>query len=478
MLTELMQLGGVFAQETGDASAAGQILGLIKTALTMETWSDTIQREVFLKLIRQEAMDHIFTFAVACQLLFIAGAFVLARIVSPTVARICDNTFEDTRLDRFTDALVPLSLPIAWLGFQALALLVSSGLGLAHKLNEIVLSLLAAWIGIRLAARLVKNKSLRKVISLSAWVIAALIITEQWDATIEVLDGAAFTLGEVRLSLLMIIKGGFSVIALLWAASFTAGFVERRLHSVEDLTPSVQVLLSKLTRIILMIVAIVMGLSAVGIDLTAFAVFSGAVGVGIGFGLQKVVSNLVSGVILLLDRSIKPGDVISVDATYGAVTKMGARYTSVITRDRKEYLIPNEDLITQQVCNWSYSDKFVRQRIDIGVAYGADVPKAIKLCIEAANETPRIVADPAPACLLMDFADSAVILQLRVWITDPSNGLSNVKSAVRLKIWEKFHEHDIEIPFPQQDLHLRSVSQEVRDQLAIGQNGHMSKAEA
>jgi small-conductance mechanosensitive channel len=200
---------------------------------------------------------------------------------------------------------------------------------------------------------------------------------------------------------------------------------------------------------------VVLALGAVGIDLTAFAVFSGAIGVGIGFGLQKVVSNLVSGVILLLDRSIKPGDVIQIDETYGWITRMNARYVSVVTRDGKEYLIPNEDLITQRVTNWTYSNDLVRLHVPIGVAYGSDLRQAIALALDAAAVASRVLAEPKPVCLVTGFGDSSVGLELRMWIADPRNGTANIRSEVLLNIWDRYKEAGIELPFPQRDLNIR-----------------------
>ena len=195
-----------------------------------------------------------------------------------------------------------------------------------------------------------------------------------------------------------------------------------------------QVLITKLTKITLLTLAVVLALGSVGIDLTAFAVFSGAIGVGIGFGLQKVVSNLISGVILLLDRSIKPGDVIQIDNTYGWITQLNARYVSVSTRDGLEYLIPNEDLITQRVVNWTYSSDAVRLHVDIGISYGSDLHKAMAIAIEAAVAATRVLGDPKPICLLTGFGDSSVNLQLRFWIGDPRNGTANVRSDVMLQV--------------------------------------------
>jgi len=198
----------------------------------------------------------------------------------------------------------------------------------------------------------------------------------------------------------------------------------------------------------------VVALRVVGIDLTAFAVLTGAIGVGIGFGLQKMVSNFVSGITILLDKSIKPGDVLVVGDSYGRVQSLGARYASLITRDGVEYLIPNEDLVTQQVINWSYSSDNVRLKVPVGIAYEADVRLAIALCVAAAQQVERVLPHPAPICLLKGFGANAVELELRFWIHDPMNGVANVKSDVLLHIWDSFHAKDISFPYPQRDLHI------------------------
>ena len=215
-----------------------------------------------------------------------------------------------------------------------------------------------------------------------------------------------------------------------------------------------QVLTAKLAKVVLLTLAVVVALNAVGIDLTAFAVFSGAIGVGVGFGLQKVVSNLISGVILLLDRSIKPGDVIEIAGTYGWITRLNARFVSVSTRDGIEHLIPNEDLITQRVTNWSYSDDRVRLHVAVGIGYLCDVREAMRLCVEAAKAVKRVLETPAPICLLKAFGDSSIDLELRFWIRDPRNGTANIRSEVMLGIWDSFREHGIEFPYPQRDIHL------------------------
>jgi small-conductance mechanosensitive channel len=212
------------------------------------------------------------------------------------------------------------------------------------------------------------------------------------------------------------------------------------------------VLLGKLLKITLITLAVVVALNSVGIDLTALAVFSGAVGVGIGFGLQKVVSNLISGVILLLDKSIKPGDVIELGSTFGWISSLGARYVSVVTRDGKEYLIPNEDLITQQVVNWSFTNQLVRMEITFGVSYSSDPHEVRRIAREAAAKPSRVAKDTPPVCHLTGFGDSSLDFVLRFWIRDPQDGVANIRGEVLLAVWDAFKEHGIEIPYPHRHL--------------------------
>jgi small-conductance mechanosensitive channel len=248
---------------------------------------------------------------------------------------------------------------------------------------------------------------------------------------------------------------------LLRLFKWAAVFLERKLSHISELTPSSRVLVSKVVNITLLVLVILVGLNSVGIDLTAFAVFSGAIGVGVGFGLQKIVGNFISGIILLVDKSIKPGDVIQLEDAYGWVREMGGRCVSVVTRDEKEYLIPNENLISQQVVNWSYSNKRVRIKASVGISYGADPHKAAKLLLACIKGFPRLLETPEPKCLLTGFGDNSVDLQLRFWIQDPQNGVANITSEVLFKIWDTLKENEIEIPFPQRDVHL-DISEPVR----------------
>lgn len=327
-------------------------------------------------------------------------------------------------------------------------------------------SLVLVWVLIRLSSRLVRDERLARSIAIVAWLVAALNIAGLIGPVLNLLDGMAVPVGNFRLSVLLVLKGTITLLVLIWIANTLARLAEHRLRGFRTIDPAMQVLAAKLVRLILLTLAVVLTIGSIGVDLTALAVFSGAIGVGVGFGLQKVVSNLVSGVILLLDRSIKPGDVIEIDGTYGTVSTLNARYAAVLTRDGKEYLIPNEDLITQRVTNWSYSNDLIRLHVKVGISYQSDPHEAIRLALDAARDVPRVLKEPAPNCLLMNFGDSTIDLELRFWIHDPVNGTANVRSAVMLNVWDLYRQHGIELPNPQRDITLRNA-----DALARALNG-------
>ncbi len=316
-------------------------------------------------------------------------------------------------------------------------------------------SLTAAWVVIALAAGFIRNPFVYRLVAVFFWTVAALNILGLIRPVRDALDSFAVVIGGLRVSPLLVIKATVLLLLTLWAANATSDFLERRVRGVADLTPSIQVLIGKLIRLLLITFAILVVLSSVGIDFSALAFFSGAIGVGLGFGLQKIVSNLVSGIILLADKSIKPGDVITVGDSFGWVGSMGARYTSVVTRDGREYLIPNEDFVTQRVINWSYSNDEVRLDVEFGVAYASDPHKVIALALEAVRSIPRLLEKPPPVCYLKAFGNSSLDFVLRFWIRDPIDGLTNVRGAVMLALWDVLKREGVEIPFPQRDLNPR-----------------------
>jgi len=323
-------------------------------------------------------------------------------------------------------------------------------------LLSIATSLYTAWLFIRLAAGMIANRELARLIAGLVWTLAALNIMGLLDPILIVLDEAKLPLGDIELSVKSLLTGLLTFALLIWGALALSALLERQLKSFDSMPISIRALMSKVGKIFLVSLAFLISLNATGIDLTALAVFGGALGVGLGFGLQKVVGNFISGIILLVDRSIKPGDVIETGGTYGTINRLAARYTSVITRDGTEFLIPNEDMITQPVINWSHSHRLVRRRIPVQVGYESDVREAMQLMVDAANEESRVLKKPEPRTLVRGFGDNGIDLELRMWIDDPQNGVSNIASAVLLRIWDKFNESGVEFPYPQRVVHLRN----------------------
>jgi len=319
----------------------------------------------------------------------------------------------------------------------------------------IVAGLVTAWAVISIVSRIIRNRSVAKIIAIVVWSVLALYLTGLLTTVSEWLDYAAIELGSMRISMLLVLKGVILLALLLWLATILGEFIESLLNRNKDLTPRLQVLISKSVKVVLFVLAFFVALSAVGVDLTALTVFSGAVGLGIGFGLQKIFSNLISGMIILMDKSIKPGDVISLGDKFGWISSLRGRYVSVVTRDGWEFLIPNEDFITQQVVNWSFSSDLVRLDVDFGVGYECNPHTVRKLAIEAVKEIERIAAHPAPVCHLVAFGGSSLDFVLRFWIKDPQKGLTNIKGVVMLALWDTFEENSINIPYPHQEIIVR-----------------------
>ncbi len=327
-------------------------------------------------------------------------------------------------------------------------------------------NLLAVWIVIRLTSVLIQNDAWARVIALIAFAVATLDILDLLQPMVLFLDDIGIRLGNVHISVLAALKGAAELAVLLWLAFIASRLLDQRIRRAENLTPSLKVLTGKTVKIGLVTAAFLIALTSVGIDLTAFALFTGAVGIGVGFGLQKPIANLISGFILLLDRSIKPGDVIELgdpsgdpSQRFGWVTSLNARYVSLTTRDGTEWLVPNEDLITQRVINWTYHHNRLRLLTPFGVSFDCDVRKAMELAVEAARETSRVLVDPPPVCRLMGFGDSSANLELRIWIEDPKNGIINVRSDVLLAMWEKYREHGIRTPLGHRDIFIKSGSE-------------------
>ncbi|MEQ9394753.1 mechanosensitive ion channel family protein [Haliea sp.] len=394
-------------------------------------------------------------------LLALAFGMLVYRVVRERLTGLIDNADLPIRVKLACNNLKSLVVPLVMLGVLfVISLIVSSGYAfLRVSLVTGVMKLLLAYMAIRIATQFISNVMARDFFALTMLLIAALSIFGILDDATIALDAMAFSMGQFHISALAVVKTILSLVVLLYLATFLSTFAERRVLKSKSLTRSSQVLVAKIVRIVLVTFALLIGVTSAGLDLSIFAVFSGAVGLGIGFGLQKVVSNLFSGLLLLLDKSIKPGDVIELEAsaTFGSVTHMGARYTEIITRSNKSFLIPNEDFITQRVINWSHGDRLIRIQVEFGLHYDSDPHEVIDIAVAAAKRPARVVATPEPICLLMEFGDSSLNFVLRFWITDAEAGVSNVQGQVMLSLWDAFKENGIQIPYPHREVYLHAA---------------------
>lgn len=368
--------------------------------------------------------------------------------------------FSKTKEFKFQRRIVRASnaLALPFVGLITLWTIMGVGgfLELSFPLITVAANLTIAWVAARTVSQLIKNPALAKTLSFFAWSGIALHLVGWLQPIIEYLNSISFTVSGFELTAWTVSMGFAQSILLIWGAVLLARVIDSILDNAESLTPTVRVLLSKISRIILFTSAGVLVITGMGVDLTIFAVFGGALGIGVGFGLQKVVSNLISGLMILIDGSIKPGDVLAIDGTYGWVERLGTRYVSIVTRDKIEHLVPNEDFITKGVANWTYSDTNVRLRIPVGVSYDTkNIESVMDLCVEAASEVDRVLFDPPPRCRITGLGDNSINLEIRGWISDAHNGIGKVKSEVYVNLLNKFAAAGIEIPYPQTDIHIK-----------------------
>ncbi len=305
--------------------------------------------------------------------------------------------------------------------------------------------------------------SLGTVMGLTVFISAALGLVGNIDRITIALERVGIDVGTHRISLLAVVTTIMTAVILLAVARVLMKLISHVIAN-SQLDGAQKVLGQKLATVAILAAAFILGLDVLGIDLTALAVFSGAFGLAVGFGMQKTIGNLIAGIILLMDRSIKPGDVIAVGDSFGWVNKIGVRAVSVLTREGKEHLIPNENLMTQEVENWSYSNKNVRISIPVGVSYDSDMDQVIDLMKQACVDVPRVLNHPKPVVWMLEFGDNSVNFEIRCWIKDPESGVGNFKAAVLKRVWDLFKEHGVEIPFPQRDVHIKSLpaKEEVR----------------
>jgi small-conductance mechanosensitive channel len=386
-----------------------------------------------------QQLEHYATLETGLQLalvlLAIAVAFVIYRFADKRLAASLDIPELPLPRKFMLHSGRRLVFPLAALLLVLAGDLVLRLLGYDAALLEVVAKLLFALAVIRMLVYVLRVgfsqgpalKAWEKIISTVVWGVAALHLVGWLPAVIDTMDKLAVKAGDTDISLLMVVTLVLLSALYLLLAFWLSGLVEQRLKASPHVNASMRVGLSKVVKFSLVTLAILMALTEAGLNLASFAVFGGAIGIGLGFGLQKIVSNFISGFILLGDRSIRPGDVITVGDNYGWVKELRARYIVVRNRDGVETLIPNENLVTTDVINWSYSDRKVRVRIPVQISYGDDPEQAMAIMLEAGKAQPRALKNPEPVVRLMEFADSGIALELRVWLTDPEEGVGNIQ---------------------------------------------------
>jgi small-conductance mechanosensitive channel len=413
--------------------------------------------------IQQYVVNDVLTWAVAAQLAAGGLAFLLAHKAAGAMRSWFERHLALSGLDkessdlRRTRSFLKVIRPILSFVLLEISLRLAQHFNRPAGVLEILLFLALAMFFVRFLAAPMTNRYWAGILTVIIWLWAIMRAFHSENVWTNFFTNIYIAIGSVHLSMLTIGRAVVLMLILYWLSKNLLIIFHLWLRTGSGLPIATQALLHKLSRLLLSSASVVIVLHYMEIDLTLFALFSGALGLGVGFGLQKIFANLVSGFMILADKSVKLGDVIQLGNTFGWVNYLGSRYVSVVTRGGVEYLIPNENLITSQVINWSYSSSLVRLQVPVGISYDSDLETAEKLLMEAAADTSRVLQEPKPACLLTGFGDNALDLELRVWINDPENGLGSVKSELLKGVWRRFREEGIELPYPQRVLHHKSI---------------------
>lgn len=355
-----------------------------------------------------------------------------------------------------------LLFPLTSLALVSTGSLLMRNAGLHTSLLSLSTTLLLAMAVIRLVVYSLRYvfapslwlKTTENAIVTSVWLLVALDLVGVLPDLVTALDAVRFSVGKNQLSLWMMLQAAFMVVVTIVIALSISRFLENKLMRAEQIDINLRVVMSKLLRVVLALAGVLTALSAIGFDITLLSVFGGALGVGLGFGLQKIASNYVSGFILLLDDSIHLGDVVTVEQEYGIVSKIQSRYLILKKLDGTEVVIPNETLITSSYVNHTYTERKTLIFLPVQVGYKTDLEKALATMVEAARQVPRVLQDPSPAAIVVGFGESGIDLRLSVWIEDPEEGSMNLKSEIYLAMWKLFQTGGISIPFPQREVRI------------------------
>jgi len=418
------------------------------------------------------------------QLAMAAGGFLIAWLFGNLLQQRLLPIVEPGRISGVGRTAVRTGMyalvPILWWLLLLATREVFQRRGIPTEVLQTATILVGALAGIRMGVFVLRHsfspgsrlKAWEWSLTVTIWVLVALHLLGLLPAVVEILNEYAITLGQARISLYTIVSFILSIALLSLVALWLTNGIQSLLRHTQALDDSLKLVLSKLTRFLFLTLAVVIAMVTAGIDLTALAVFGGALGVGLGLGLQKIVSNFVSGIILAFEESIHIGDVLNVGNTFGEVKALHARHIVVRDRDGRDILIPNETLLSSEIINWSYGDRNVRFRLPVQISYQDDPEQAMALMVEAARATARVLTQPEPVARLMGFGDNGINLELRLWIRDPESGVNNVRSEVFLRIWRSFREHGVSIPYPQRDVHFIPESATKATRRSAGTRGN------
>ena len=405
--------------------------------------------------------------ALRAQAALIALALLTAWLLNRTLKRSSSTRYPEKRArlshEGFLRIFFPLSaMVLVWLSGHILNQWFTQSLKLIKLADLLLLAMLNIRLLVFFMRRIFENtdwlRRSERIIATIIWSAYALHVTGILPELWMLLDDLKLHIGKAQVSLLNILQAVASIAATVLAALWVGREIEQRLMATAVMDANLRVMTIKVVRALLVVLAIMIALPLVGIDLTVLSVFGGALGVGLGFGLQKIASNYVSGFIILIDRSVKIGDMLQIDNRLGMVTQLTSRYIVIKSGDGTEALIPNESLITSTLINLSYTDRLIRIALPVQVAYNTDLIALKALLEETALAEPRVVHDPAPMAFIKGFASSGIDVELGVWIKDPENGQLPVRSSVNLLIWQALKQHHIEIPYPQSEVRILNAS--------------------
>jgi len=409
-------------------------------------------------LIWQEILADIGTPVAGWQIAVIVMACAIAWMINGAIrAYVMSHAPENWKIGigTFNRLLFPLS---------TLCIVLASKWVLGHWQHTTMLhlasNLLLAMAAVRLVVYAMRYiiapggvlKTIEHTLATLIWLVLALHLSGILPEMLETLEAVKFKIGKNSVNLLLLLQGLLTILITVFVAMWLSRVVENKLMQVEQLNANTRVMLAKVVRICLLFIAVLIGLSAVGLDLTLISVFGGALGVGLGFGLQRIASNYVSGFILLMDKSISIGDIVTIDVHYGIIKDLRTRYLVLKKLDGTEVIIPNETLIINPVINHSGMDRNTRVQVAVQVAYESDLDLVLQLLVKAAVDHPRVLVTPAPGAVVTGFAESGIDMRLTVWIHDAEEGTSSLQSDLFMAIWRLFKAHDISIPYPQREV--------------------------